>query len=180
MGRIGVPHPGSIGGLDTAIALPATGSELIPSSRRNEVGIVVWVWQRTALTWLPASDGLKLPAFQIPSTMFPFASLPALRSRVTGTGSYGVPDPVVTGERARGAEDRVVEAELAGSGEGGGVDAPLELGARGGLEGEVHREAAHHQEEHEQREREEENAASLVAEPVTQPLESHGPRSPRH
>jgi hypothetical protein len=57
MGRIGVFAPGSAGGLDTAIALAVTGRCSMPSSRRNEVGIVDWIWQRTALTWLPAATG---------------------------------------------------------------------------------------------------------------------------
>src|SRR5689334_11118602 len=82
IGRIGVPHPGVAGGFEIATALAAAPRLLRPISLRNEVGTVVEYWQRTAFTLLPSSEGVNVPAFQMPSTMFPLGLLAVFRSRL--------------------------------------------------------------------------------------------------
>ncbi len=82
IGRIGVPQPGVAGGLEIATAWAAVARSLTPISLRNDVGMVVEYWQRTAFTLLPSREGVKAPAFQIPRTMLPAGSLAVFRLRL--------------------------------------------------------------------------------------------------
>src|SRR6185369_8612132 len=104
MNVIGAPHPrevfpwngqlptpmgntqpftgGATGGFATAIADAEIGSAWNPSTRRNVVCTCEANWQRTALTTVPSSEGVKLLLSQTPSTMMPPGALPGFRSRL--------------------------------------------------------------------------------------------------
>src|SRR3990172_4834139 len=70
------------GGLETAVDSAETARVFSPNSRRNDVGIWVAYWHRTALTRVPSRDGVKVARSQIPRTMSPLVPFPEFRPKL--------------------------------------------------------------------------------------------------